>query len=316
MLRFTLAFAVKSMLIAVCSSLSSLGCFAQTINGSGFSAESTSAAAIHKLVQEVDLTFTVRNHWGHLVRNLTPEQVAILDNGESPKKITYFESQARLPLRLAFVIDISDSVASELKDEKDAAQEFLRGILRPATDLGLVITFNENAHLVQEPTSEVHRLTRAFTQLPAGGETAIYDAVVLAAHRLASIPDYRPSLKVVILMSDGDDNCSHITLHDAGMLAEQEGSTIYALNTSPFSPDGGAGERAMRWLAGVTGGNYLSVDPEGIGSALLAIQKELRSLYAISYKPRTAEPDGSFHKVSIIVPKKMSARHRDGYFAR
>jgi Ca-activated chloride channel homolog len=306
---------MQSGISALVFSLLSLGGFGQIINGNDFASHST-APTIRKLVQEVDLTFTITNRRGRLIRDLNLEQIAVLDNGESPQEITYFEARARLPLRLAIVIDTSDSVISVLKSEERAAQDFLKGILRPATDVGMVISFSKDVQVTQEPTQEIHRLTSALRKLPAGGKTAIYDAVAVAAGRLAKIPDSQPSLRAIILLTDGDDNSSRITLRDAAVLSQQEGSTVYVLNPNIVSIDSDAGPKTMQWLADVTGGRYLEANQEGTEGALSTVGRELRSLYAIGYKPRTAEPDGSFHQVSIIVPKKLLARHRHGYFAR
>jgi hypothetical protein len=73
--------------------------------------ESAFLPIVRAEVQEVNLTFTVTNRRGHFVRNLEPSDFTIQDNGEPPQRITHFESQSELPLRLAIVIDRSNSVA-------------------------------------------------------------------------------------------------------------------------------------------------------------------------------------------------------------
>lgn len=105
--------------------------------------EPVSLPTIRTEVQEVNLTFTVTNHRGHFVRNLGPSDFTIQDNGETPEKITHFESRSELPLRLAIVIDQSDSVAYVFKDAKRSAALFLEHTLRRTSDLALVMGFNE-----------------------------------------------------------------------------------------------------------------------------------------------------------------------------
>jgi hypothetical protein len=133
-----------------------------------------SLPSIKTEVQEVNLTFTVTDHHGHFVRNLAPSDFTILDNDEPPEKITYFESQSELPLWLAMVIDTSDSVSFAFNDEKRSAALFLKRVLRPTSDLALIMGFNQEVHLVQGLASDNELLSHAIRELPSGGYTAIY----------------------------------------------------------------------------------------------------------------------------------------------
>ena len=112
---------------------------AGALAGNVVSSKLPSLPTIRKEVQEVNLTFTVTDHRGHFVRNLAASDFTILDNGEPPKRITYFESQSEIPLRLAVVIDSSDSVAYAFNLEKQSAAAFLRRIMRRTSDLALVV---------------------------------------------------------------------------------------------------------------------------------------------------------------------------------
>ena len=138
-------------------------------------------ATIVKEVHEVNLTFTVTNQHGHFVSNLAPSDFTIQDNGEPPQRITHFENQSDLPLRLAIVIDSSDSVGYVFNDEKRSAAVFLSRILRRTSDLALIIGFNHQVRLVQDLANDRKLLSRAVRKLPIGGYTAIYDAVSAAS---------------------------------------------------------------------------------------------------------------------------------------
>ncbi len=276
-----------------------------------------SLPTISKDVQEVNLTFTVTDHRGHFVRNLTPSDFTIHDNGELPERLTYFESQAELPLRLALVIDTSESMASEFNEEKRAATAFLRKTLRPASDLALIIDFNQQVRLTQGLTSNSKMLSHAIRTLRNGGETAIYDAVSAASQQLAKIQDTLTSRRAIILITDGEENQSHINLQELTDIVLRNDCSVYILIVDVAFRNLDQSFRLMKELAQATGGDVLRArSEEGLESAFSKISKEFRSQYLISYKPASVTPDGSFHRLVVSGPKKLRVHHRDGYFAR
>src|SRR4051812_2176951 len=170
--------------------------------------ERTPALIVHKQVQEVNLVITVTDHRGRLVRDLNSSDFNIQDNGELPKRITYFERQANLPLRIAVVVDTSSSIAENFVVEEKTAGLFLTRSMRPASDLGLVIGFAHKPRVAQPATNDTKLLSRTIHSLKIGGETAIYDAVSMAASELGKIKDVQPTRRVIILITDGEDNVS------------------------------------------------------------------------------------------------------------
>jgi VWFA-related protein len=294
--------------VPVCSQVS-------TTTGSVF-ADKSIPMTVQKVVQEVDVIFTVKDRHGRSVRNLTAADISILDNGEPPEHITYFKSHARLPLRLALVIDTSDSVLPNTGFEKKAAEIFLKHEMHSISDLALVVGFNERARIEQTPTNDPHLLTRAIRHLPLGGKTAVFDAVALASTQLGSIPNTAASLRAIILMTDGDDNSSKVSLHEAEIAAEQNETIVYTINTGIGSLRGGSAEKNIKALSETTGGGYFLADEEHIREALVKIEEDIQNQYLVGYRPAQTKPDGSFHRISILVPKKLRARHRQGYFAR
>jgi len=277
-----------------------------------------SLPSIKKEVQEVNLTFTVIDRHGHFVRNLAPSDFTIQDNGEPPERITYFESQSELPLRLAIVIDSSDSVGYAFNDEKRSAAVFLKRILRRTSDLALIIGFNQEVRLAQDLASDNKLLSNAIRKLPGGGSTAIYDAVSAASQQLVKVRDAEAVRRAIILITDGEDNSSHIKLEQAEEVAKRNECAVYVMSINwETDRDLEKFDRAMKQLSEVTGGNFLRAhSEEGVTIAFSNIDKELRSQYLISYKPANVSPDGSFHRLVVSGPKKLRIHHRDGYFAR
>lgn len=273
----------------------------------------------HTQVDEVNVVFTVTNKHGHFVHNLSESDLAVLDNDQPPEKITYFQSQTDLPLRVALVIDSSDSVTNRFPFERKAALAFLKRVLRPKSDLGLVIGFNQQIHVTQSATADLDLLSSGLRQLHPSGETAIYDAVMVASQHLAKVKDTEPSRRVIILITDGEDNRSHIGLQQAVDAALRAETVVYVLSTNPeYSIDlAEQGDKDMKQLSEATGGRLLRAsDEDSVSGAFAKVEKELRSQYALGYKPATGHADGLFHRLTLLGPRKLKVFHRLGYFAR
>ena len=96
---------------------------------------------------------------------------------------------------------------------------FLKRNLRPDRDTALIIGFNQEVRVVQTPTADRELLRKALKDIHPGGETAIYDAVAVASQELGKIKDTQPVRRVIVLITDGEDNHSHITLQQAAETA-------------------------------------------------------------------------------------------------
>jgi len=272
-----------------------------------------------KQVDEVNVIFTVTNKHGHFVHNLNENDMAVLDNDQPPEKITYFQSQTDLPLRVALVIDSSDSITNRFAFERKSALAFLRRILRPNSDLGLVIGFNQQVHVTQTATGDLSLLAHGLRELHPNGETAIYDAVMVACQHLSKLKDNQPSRRVIILITDGEDNRSHIGLQQAVDAALHADTVVYVLSTNPeYSIDlAEQGDKDMKEMSEATGGRLLrAADEDGVTGSFVKLEKELRSQYALGYKPATTHADGLFHRLTLLGPRKLKVFHRLGYFAR
>src|SRR5262249_42322098 len=109
----------------------------------GFSNAMDSMFTYTKQLDEVNVRFTVTDHKGHFVSDLSPDDFRLLDNDEIPEKIRYFQKQSELPLRVGILIDASASIRHRLSFEKKGAKVFLQKILRPNVDEAFVLTFDE-----------------------------------------------------------------------------------------------------------------------------------------------------------------------------
>lgn len=271
--------------------------------------------AVVKQVREVDLALTVKDRHGHFVNNLTRSDLRIIDNDDRANEITYFDRRSNLPLRVALVMDTSMSVGYCLDSERKTAVRFLKSVLRPGRDRALIVTFNENVNLAQPPTSDLHLLQHALKRIHVAGETAIYDAVSMASQQLEQISGDEPSRRVIILITDGEDNRSRTTLKQAAEIALRNETSVYVISTNVTTFEDPTADESMKQLSNATGGAFLRADGN-VDYAFAKIEKELRSQYVICYKPPSAGPDGQFHRVEVLGSSKLHFVHRIGYFAK
>jgi VWFA-related protein len=178
--------------------------------------------------------------------------------------------------------------------------------------------FNQEARLVQELASDVDLLSHAVqNKLQSGGETAIYDAVFAASQQLAKVKDAQTARRAILLITDGEDNSSHISLEQAEQVTKRHECAVFVMSINLGGGNPEQSQRAMKELSEVSGGTFYDVRTnEDATIAFSKIDKELRSQYLISYKPASVSPDGSFHRVVVSGPKKLRIHHRDGYFAK
>ena len=278
-----------------------------------------SVPTIVKRVNEVNLLLSVTNHKGRFVEDLNPSDLVISDNGEPPDRITYFQRQTDLPLRVALVIDTSDSIKYRFAFEQKSAEAFLHKILRAESDRALVVSFNQLPKLAQPATENLSKLGVAIRSLTPGGETSVYDAVAFAADELLAIPDSEPVRRVIVLVTDGQDNHSHIRLDQAAEHALRAESVIYVVNTNEviLSDLDKDADRATKYLADATGGRTLNGASEhDVSKSFEKIQQELRSQYAVGYRPPHLIGSLLFRTIRILGPKGIRIRYRAGYFVR
>jgi len=172
--------------------------------------------------------------------------------------------------------------------------------------------------LVQDFTADQTLTTRALAQLAPGGGTALWDAVAFAADKLASRPETQPVARVLVVISDGDDNSSSVSLQQAIWTAQRGEVAIYTVSTREGSSES-LGNRALKTLSEQTGGaTFTPGSLSGLTRSLADLQQVLRGRYLIYYQPASSQPDGRFHAVDIKAEKngrKLKIFARKGYYA-
>lgn len=274
---------------------------------------------IHKTVDETALFFSVSNH-GHMVSDLDLSNIKIRDDKKVPERILQFVPQSKLPLRLALLIDTSGSIKERFAFEKHAAAKFVEKLLNGTSDLGFVAGFNSETLVAQDFSPEVQKLAQGIRALQDGGGTALFDAVAYACWKLAAYPEQQRVARVVVLLTDGEDNSSHRSLKQVIRQAEDSGVTIYVVSTKEGSGAKTDADRILDLLAERTGGESMFPgDVFALSKSLDRLQDLIRSRYLIAYKPAEFQPDGKYRSITITAEKDgkhLQVHARKGYYAR
>ena len=268
-------------------------------------------------VNEVYLEFAVTDKHGHFIRNLQQNQFALLDDHKAPAQVYSFTQQTNLPLRVGILIDTSTSIRQRFQFEQQAATAFLLEILRPQSDKGFVEGFDVVPDYKQDWTNNIDALTEGVRNLRSGGGTALYDAVYSACRdKLLTSRGQEPVRKAIVLVSDGDDNQSHAYLEDAIKECQRAETIIYAISTD-VSPTRDRGDEVLEKMAIATGGKaFFPPRIEDMGTSFGEIQEELRSQYALVYKPADFNANGAFRPIYLYcLDRRFTVRVREGYFA-
>jgi VWFA-related protein len=278
-----------------------------------FSPTGPFALTIKRQVEEVHLILSVTDRKGHFVEGLGPSDLTILDDDKTQTALTFFQSQTNLPLHVALVLDVSASVTAKFEMEQATIRDFLRQATRP-TDSVELFAFNQRVQFVAPVQGDWKQVSRHVKKLKPDGETALFDAVSVASQWLGQDP--RAARRIIILVTDGEENASKSTLSEAIAQVLRAETTVYAVNVVdyPMDSEGKDGVDVLKRISDATGGAYLRAAENGdVGRAFSRIQKELRSQYAIAYRP-TNLTEQLFHRLRVSASRNLRVRCRTGYY--
>jgi len=279
------------------------------------------AATFRAVVDEVTIFFAATDH-GKSATNLTASDIVVRDDNRPPHAILGFRNESQLPLRLGLIIDTSNSVKDRISFEQAAATKFLQTVVTGKDDLAFVVGVNNSVLLVQDFSGDQERISHAINQLAPGGGTALWDAVSFGAEKLAERAEGRPVARVLIVISDGEDNASSATLKQAIASAQRGEVAIYTVSTRDYTqedPSAELGDHALRTLSELTGGTaFIPGSVRGLKGSLAELQQVIRGRYLVSYKPAAFARDGRYREIDITAEKdghKLKVYARKGYYA-
>jgi len=192
--------------------------------------------------------------------------------------------------------------------------------------------FHSKIELIQDWTSNQDDLSHAIVwrfrpgPIPKrGGNTALYDSLVLAANDQLAKVDGR---KAIIMLTDGDDTSSKVKYEDGLNAIIKSGAVVYVVSKARLFMEEyrhipGAvkefehAESIMTDLCTRTGGQiYSPMKDEEMKEVYAQVAKELKNQYIITYVPKNDERDGSLRHVKVYLTRPgYAARSRDSYYA-
>jgi VWFA-related protein len=332
-------------------------------------------------VKVVNVPATVRDKHGQIIANLTKEDFLLEEDGHA-QTVRYFAHDTDLPLTLGLLVDTSLSQRRVLEGERHASYSFLDQMLRQSKDVAFVIHFDHEVELLQDLTSSREKLEAAFQSLqtsqsnPAGGGgsstggngggpggggypggrggghprhaggggTLLYDAAYLASDELMKKQQGR---KALIILSDGVDSGSKLSLDTAIASAQKSDTVVYAIlfkddeehDRGGFGGRGGYGggmgrrgggggprypqesrpdgKKILERICKQTGGRLFEVSKKHpIEKTYESIAEELRNQYNLGYTPEPADLEGNYHRISLKTKEKdLTVQARDGYYS-
>jgi VWFA-related protein len=268
-------------------------------------------------VNEVRVIFTVTDKHGRYIKDLKKNDFRVIDDKKPADQIRSFRSETDLPLQVGLLVDASNSVRDRFKFEQEAAIEFLNSIIRPRYDTAFTVGFDSTPDVTQDFTDNTELLSKGVRALRAGGGTAMYDALYYACRdKLLKQEQTGPLRRAIILLSDGDDNSSHVTREEAIEMAQRAEVIVYTISTN-VTGSKGKGDKVLERIADATGGRaFFPFQIRDVSDSFASIQDELRSQYAMSYKPADFVADGHFRTIEILAQQKaFRVRTRKGYYA-
>ncbi|HUO13896.1 MAG TPA: VWA domain-containing protein [Verrucomicrobiae bacterium] len=268
-----------------------------------------------KDVDEVLLHASVIDDKQHIVTNLDSSAFTVYEDGK-PQKIISFHHED-IPVAMGIVIDNSGSMREKRAKVNQAALNLVRSS-NPKDEV-FIVNFNDEYYLDQDFTNDLLKMKEALEKIDARGGTALYDAIVASADHLKR--DARLEKKVLFVVTDGEDNASNETLEQAvKQLQEENGPQVYAIGILGDEEHPKRAKRALDIIAQRTGGiAFFPKTLDEVDEISKAVAHDIRSQYAIGYKPTTPKSVGGFRIVKVEAKAKghgkMIVRTKSGYYA-
>ena len=279
-------------------------------------------------VQLVTLTATVEDSGGRAIVGLKSEAFQVFED-RVPQQISVFHDDEKVPVSVGILFDTSGSMVDKIEGVKDAVLHFI-DTTDPEDDIFL-IRFSNSIPLVQELTNDRQQLRRAVGTLLPGGGTALYDAVISGLEHL-QLGQHKK--KALLIVTDGNDTTSQVSLREAVATAQQSEAIIYALGIG-HGEQGSFGhlegmfkdtvdKKALESLTDTTGGRTFILEGKHyrggvdvVDQAAQQVGNELRDQYTLAYHPSNRAKDGTYRhiQVKLVGHPEYTVRTREGYLA-
>ncbi len=262
----------------------------------------------------VPLNVTVTDKNGRLVTNLTQSAFQVYENGVlQPIKLFKRED---VPISLGLVIDNSGSMREKRLAVESAALALVRDSNRQ--DEVFVVNFNDEAYLDSDFTNDIAVMEQGLTKIDSRGGTAMRDAIRMSIDHLHE--KAKRDKKVILVVTDGNDNASSISLEALVRAAQQDDILVYAIGllTDEEKREASKAKRALGILVESTGGQvFYPKDVSEVERIAHQVAHDVRNQYTIGYTPLNLTLDGTYRQIKVAVkaPGNLIAHARSGYYA-
>lgn len=266
-------------------------------------------------VENVTLPVTVVDERSHIVTDLRASNFTVYENGE-PQQIIDFRRED-IPVSIGILVDNSGSMREKRQKVSTAVLNLIKA--SNPSDEEFIVNFNDEPYLDQDFTNKLDLLHEALDRLDSRGSTALYDAVIASCDHLAKAA--KRDKKVLIVVTDGEDNTSQESLEQAIRAVQDEtGPTIYTIGILGHEGKEHRAKRALEALSLQTGGvAFFPKNLDEVDSVSQSVARDIRNQYSITYKPSNPQTNGGYRQVKVVARaagyRELVVRTKSGYFA-
>jgi len=261
---------------------------------------------------------TVVDKSGHLVTDLPPGAFTVYENEvQQPIRAVKRED---LAVSMGLVVDNSGSMRDKRAKVEAAALALVKDSNKD--DEVFIVNFNDEAFLDnphgKDFTNDIQEMEEALTRIDSRGGTAMRDAIIMSIDHLKE--KAHKEKKVLVVVTDGNDNSSVASLETLVKSAQQADVLIYSVGllSEEERREAKRAERALKDLAEATGGEtFFPKEVSEVDRIAHQVARDIRSQYTITYSPTNVAMDGSYRKIRIAVNAsgRPTVRTRSGYYA-
>jgi VWFA-related protein len=266
----------------------------------------------------VVLPTTVVDKNGHLVTTLPREAFTVLENGVQ-QQIQQFKRED-VPVSMGLIVDNSGSMRDKRAKVEAAALALVKA--SNPDDEVFIVNFNDEAFLDnphgKDFTNDIKEMEDALTRIDSRGGTAMRDAIRMSIDHVKE--KAHKDKKVLVVVTDGNDNSSVVGLEDLVKAAQQSEVLIYSVGllSDEERREAKRAQKALEALAEATGGEtFFPRDVSEVERIATQVAHDIRNQYTIAYTPLNQAMDGSFRQIKVTVKAagNPTVRARSGYYA-
>jgi Ca-activated chloride channel homolog len=269
-------------------------------------------------VNLVVLHTSVFDDRGKFVEGLTQDNFRVYED-KVEQKLAVFKRED-IPVSMGLVIDNSGS----MRDKRPRVNEAALTLVQASNpqDEAFVVNFNDDFYLDLDKdfTNSIPELKEALERIDARGSTALYDAIIGSLDHLKKGTKEK---KVLLIVTDGEDNTSRNTLEKTVREIQKTDTVIYTIGllSEESKKSAKSAKRALTAIAQASGGvAYFPENVEDVHAICEQVAHDIRHQYTLAYYPSNSARDGTFRSVHVdVIPPhgkgKLVARTRNGYYA-